>query len=354
MHSVLLGTGKISYGLGGALSICDNTTIEFTTKEIKDNKQITVELFDKEGVYCSYPVFTISDSTDTAPIENFISPDIKIYIANTKHLKSYLKSKNDLRIISCCKDGLNSTYTPILNDCDCSGTIVTIDNDKSFAQKADKELANFKVKSSVLDMYCPTEPEYDPERNVYSIFVSRSSIIHFPPQCEDFNVLFPRCLTGSYLISTFAKTDEEFERAVEEKFYLVNLPHTLMALFAWCYLKYDGSRDWKFSDIPFNIFEEMKQECLLYHENICSSWMTKRRKRWGSLCSENKNDQLYAYSQIAAKRITQLYYSGDSVVRIINPASGLSMMKLKKHMDAILDAIPDDTFLVDIALHLMG
>ena len=353
MQSIILGTGKIFYGLGSALSTGDNNTLAYTRDNIEETESTTIIVKDKDGEYHEYPALYIADSFDTDKIDTLISPDIKIYVANVKHHKSYLNGKHDLKIISCCKDGLNSTYTSILNDYDCSGTIVAIDNDKSFAYKADKELKNFKVKPAVIDMYCPCDPEYDSERKEIRAYVTRSSIIHFPPGCEDFKVYFPRFLNGSYLISTYAKDDEEFERAVEEKFYLVNLPHFIMGLLAWYYLKYDGSRKWMFSDIPYEKFAEMKKECLKYHETICRSWLTKRMGRWEDLRSIDVEDQLYTYSCIAASRITQLYFSGDTVIRIINPTSGVSMMKLQKHMKVISDALPGDTFLGDIASHLL-
>ena len=143
---IMLGTGKIFWGLCGLLSLYRFNTLAFTTKKISTTREEDVFLEDSRGVYRRFKVLYISDEFDTGQIENLIHPDVNIYIVNVNAHKEYFARAGDILGISCCKTGLSETYVPILNEAGCTGQIVAIDNNKEIAKAANSELVNIDVK----------------------------------------------------------------------------------------------------------------------------------------------------------------------------------------------------------------
>ena len=125
-----------------------------------------------------------------------------------------------------------------------------------------------------------------------------------------------------------------------------------MALFAWHYFNYNRSYTWCFSQIPEKEFEIMKQNCLIYHEQACRMWLTKRTKHYHKP-PHGINGLVQKYQLIASNRINQLYLYNDLIVGIVNPASEVSVLELKKHMKIVEASSPNDHLLKEIALRLL-
>lgn len=333
MHSFyVFGTGNIFRGLGGYFSSKKITAIVFSRHSIRTTHRRTIRLRDKEGIYQSYTVLFIADNVPSHIIESLITPDIWIYIVNIYHHKSLLENKKDLVILSCCRDGLCSTYAPILTECNCGGTIVAIDNDKSIAGKAQVLLPKFKVNSAVIDMYCPGKPEVDNKSGMITAYVSRVSSIVFPPDCEEYKKYFRVSLSSSLFV-TFTKDEDEYDIYKMEKLYNVNIPHTTMALLAWAYFDFASFNEWKFSDIPLEKYEKLKQLCLDIHRDYCYPWVVRRANILGGDEPNYIAHQYDVYANVASARLSELHESDDTLSRIINPTSKSSLSKLENHMD---------------------
>ena len=347
----VLGTGRIFSGLGGYLSSQEFDTLAFTTKEI-DYTHEEMVLLGEETVYRTFKVLWIADSFDTVDIESLRRPDIKIYIVNVDHHEALLTSDEDVTIVSCCKDGLNNKYVPILKRTCCTGMIVAIDNDKSIAARAEKTLGKqFKVKSAVIDMYCPHELRHNKKHTIAYAYVKRDAYIVFPPRCDQLKRFFKVDISNSVLQVRYAKTQREYDENVILKLYNVNIPHMIMAIQAWNYYKYDATKVGSFADIPDIVYEQMKDVTLWYHYQICLSWLKEEKSRVDSVL-DDISDTIALYSAVAEARLDCLREGNDAVVRIINPMSSAALNKIEVLMTQVNKAYPQERLLKKIVSYL--
>lgn len=230
-----------------------------------------------------------------------------------------------------------------LNGIPCSGSLICVDNDKTIAERAKRAIKNFTVNSSVIDMYCPTLPEE--KDGVSRIYVRRNASLTFPPNCNVYKNYFRPSLTSSLFVR-FSKTINEYEIAKKEKLYNINIPHTLMAAQALDYLikvkgekKASISENYKFSDIPPDVFEKMKEYCLECHHDYCSPWVSQCTYRYNEAIYSS--DHIDVYAKVASSCIDDLFKSGDSIVRIIDPNSIKSLTKLNKQLALVLEYCPN-------------
>jgi len=358
MHLLyFLGAGKVFKGLGADLSNRGVNTIAFTTKAIENTHQEFIQPYDDEGEFLGYPALFIADNEKFTEITSLFRPDVKIYIVNISAHKTLLNHCRDMVMLSGCKEGLLSTYAPILNEHDCNGRIVCIDNDKTIATRANYAIKNFTVNSSVIDMYCPKLPEY--QNGIMRVYVRRTASLTFAPDCDVFKEFF-RPTFSSSLIVRFSKSYREYETAKKEKLYNVNIPHTIMATQALDYFIHTKnenpetfSNEIKFSDIPLDEYEKMKKYCLKCHRKYCMPWVKKRARRYNEV--SDTLEQLDVYSKVASSCIADLYKSGDTITRIIDPSSVKSLAKMKSHIVYVIDFCPDrkflDTMISELTLH---
>lgn len=347
----IIGEDIRALGLGGFLSRNGTEAFVFVTKSIERTERCNVRLSDKEGDFGLFPIMSVADSDDFSEIEREYNSEIKIFAINVFAHRELFNSRKNWMIVSCCGENLNSTYIKFLNKSDCKGTIVVINNDKSLAEKADRELVNFTVKSAVLDMFCLEETEFNAKRSELKVFISRNSTLVFPPHCRNFKRFFRNTLE-SFLHITFTRSYEEYERAVNEKLINVTFPHAIMALYTYQYFNYEGIEKRRFSDIPYNDFEMLKDSCLIIHEQMCAHWLIKRGRHYRIFPRFSKRD-LLEYVCIADCKINLLYYSDELVVRVINPASEVSIMKLQKLLRYVAHSSQDDKQLRNIIKHLL-
>lgn len=107
---ILMGAGKVFLGLGADLNNRGVKALAFTTKTIQKTHQDFIQPYDEEGDFLGYPALFIADNEDSATIESLLNQDIYIFIANIHAHKSLLENCHDLAMLSCCKEGILTTY----------------------------------------------------------------------------------------------------------------------------------------------------------------------------------------------------------------------------------------------------
>lgn len=339
----VLGAGKVFYGLGADLNNRGIVTVAFTTKHIEKTHQDFIQPYDDEGDFLGYPALYIADDEDPTELASLLKQDIKIFIVNIFAHKTLIENCHDLVMLSSCKEGILTTYASILNASHCSGSIICIDNDKTIAERAKGAIKNFIVNSSVIDMYCPKEPET--KEGISRIYVRRNASIVFPPNCNVYKQYFHPSLSSSLFVR-FSKSNNEYEIAKKEKLYNINIPHTIMATQALDYfIKVKGekkssiSNELKFSDIPLEVFEKMKMYCLKCHFAYCRPLVIEQAHRYND--TSHISEQMDVYVKVTSNCIEDLYKSGDSIVRIIDPNSMKSLKKLNVQLSLIIEYCPN-------------
>ena len=224
----IFGASKLTRGGLVKALIKEHKMIVVVRHQInKDDPKIRAVFIN--GVFLYNEVIISEDeyNADSLPKDNHYLGKPCVYIIDFKTFQKVARKGKYIQAISLCRDGI-FMYVNSLADSDLRADIVSFDNDGELAKEANRISKNITVVKGVAHHIVSDVDDHKDKKKILVTADTEPPIFIFPPGMKQAFNLSP---TNLMCIQTDSNAD--FKRYVKLKLFFINMPHTLMGIFAY-------------------------------------------------------------------------------------------------------------------------
>lgn len=290
---------------------------------------------------CGYCVMTCNGEISTTDlIKKMKSQNTNVAIcpSNSALFSQVINNEKTKVIISACREGLLTTYMPLLEKLDREITVISIDNDETIVERAKQICNNKKITfcKAVIHIVC-TEVDYDKKTHTINLEADDQVEIIFPPAAKHLKPYFCDDSKSIYSLRTkahFTDTDSEFQFYSRAKIVDVNGMHTLISIIAY---KRGFERGLTVNDIAESTFDTFisEKEAMILCETAHSEMYDNLMNQIGTKARITDKKKAHAFKMKLF--VHNIFLRQEKVSRGINLNDTSSTEKLKRHLELLKD-----------------
>lgn len=330
-----LGTAKVLFAFAWAITGNASNYVELWSNSGKYAEATSVKNMDHAE--CDFPVCSLSGHFDLQEMFTEMTEagtQVAICNATEEKLLELISCSKTMAIFSACREGLLTTYMPILEKINRKIDVFVLDNDNTIVDRAKALCKNGLVSfhQAVIHAVC-SNVEFDKKHGTITLTADNSVDVVFPPEAlwlKDHIIDTSQSLFSSRARFKFCESPTEFEYFCKSKIIDVNGIHTLISLAVYHKGLKEGVSLKKIADSTFADYislDELLKIASTGHSKMYKSLITNTERM------KEYEEEEGVHQEIMKCFVRRTYDSRDKIKRGVDFEDAESVKKMHRHLE---------------------